>query len=56
MSGLMAAVEAEAEGPAPNFTFDIVVNASSFNDVPEIVAPEDATLFPIDSMVPANNM
>ncbi|MBZ0298877.1 MAG: hypothetical protein K8J31_04005 [Anaerolineae bacterium] len=56
MSGFMAAVEPDSEGPAPTFTFDMTVNASDFNAAPEIVAPEDATIFPIDSMVPSNDM
>ncbi len=56
MSGMMAMMGEEAEGPAPTFTFDIVVNVMDFNAAPEIVAPEDAMIIPLDSMIPSNDM
>lgn len=56
MTSFMESVEPDAEGPAPSFTFDISVASSDFNSAPEIVAPEDVTIFPIDMMMPSNDM
>ena len=56
MTAFMESVEPDAEGPAPSFTFDISVTSSDFNSAPEIVAPEDVTIFPIDMMMPSNDM
>lgn len=56
MTGMMSMMGEEAEGPAPNFTFDFVINTSNFNSAPEIVAPEDAMIVPLDTMIPSNNM
>jgi hypothetical protein len=56
MSGFMAMVEPGSDGPAPSFAFDMTVNTMNFNDAPETIAPEDATIFPLESMMPASNM
>jgi hypothetical protein len=56
MSGLLAAVGEEMAGPAPIITFDMAVNNSSFNIEPQIIAPEDATIFPLDMMMPSPEM
>jgi len=41
---------ADMEGPAPVLMFNAVVTNSSFNEVAEIVAPENATIIPLESL------
>ena len=38
------------EGPAPVLLFNAVVTNSDFNAIPEITAPENATVIPLDSL------
>ncbi|HLV34919.1 MAG TPA: hypothetical protein VKY59_07400 [Spirillospora sp.] len=56
MAGLMATIGEETDGPAPLFTFDMTVNNSNFNIEPQITAPEDATIFPLNMMMPSPEM
>jgi hypothetical protein len=35
-----------------NLVFDMQVDLSRFNDAPEIVAPEDANIYPLEMMLP----
>ena len=56
MTALMEMMSSESSGPAPNFVFDIAVHNSNFNDAPVISTPEDATIFPLESMMPSSNM
>jgi hypothetical protein len=53
MSGFMAMVEPDSDSPAPNFVFDMTITNSDFNAAPEITAPEDATIIPLESMMPS---
>jgi hypothetical protein len=50
MAEFMAMVEPDSEGAAPVFVFDMSIQNADFNAAPEITAPEDATIFPIESM------
>jgi hypothetical protein len=43
-------VEQEA---APQFSFDLSVTQEAFNTAPEVVAPEEAILLPIEQMLPS---
>jgi hypothetical protein len=43
-------VEQEA---APQFSFDLSVTQEAFNTAPEVVAPEEAILLPIERMLPS---
>jgi hypothetical protein len=52
MTDFMAMVEPDAEGAAPVFLFDLVVNNTGFNTAPAITAPEDAMILPLESMMP----
>jgi hypothetical protein len=38
---------------APQFSFNMLITEASFNDAPEVVAPEDAILLPIQQMIPS---
>jgi hypothetical protein len=39
-------------GANMNFVFDLQIDLARFNDAPEITAPEDATIHPLDLMAP----
>lgn len=60
MAEFMASVEPDSEGPAPNMIFNITINNTGFDSAPEITAPEDANIFPLEEMmappVPSNDM
>jgi hypothetical protein len=56
MTEFMAMIEPESDGPAPRFVFDMAIHSSNFNDAPAITAPEDATIFPLESMLPSGNL
>lgn len=51
MSAFMAMVEPDSDTAAPNFVFDMSINSSDFNAAPEITAPEDAMIIPLESMM-----
>jgi hypothetical protein len=55
MTGMMMMVDPTSDEAAPNFTFDMTVTNTGFNNSPEIVAPEDATIFPLEMMMPQAN-
>jgi hypothetical protein len=46
--------EMSDEESLPQFFFNVVVTEESFNDAPEVVAPEDAMLFPVQQLFPAS--
>lgn len=50
MSAMMAMMEPDSDGAAPTFVFDMTITSSDFNSAPEVTAPEDATLIPLNSM------
>jgi hypothetical protein len=50
---LTAFARTTGEEAAPQFSFDVTLTEESFNDAPAVVAPEDATLFPIQRMIPS---
>ena len=54
MAGFMTMVEPGSNSAAPNFTFDVAVHNSNFNNAPAITAPEDATIFPLAAMLSSN--
>jgi hypothetical protein len=53
MSALMAMAAPDTDGPAPTFVFDMSITSSDFNAAPEITAPEDAMIIPLDAMMPS---
>lgn len=51
-SAMAEAMPEEAElSELPAFTFNLVLNSSQFNDVPEITEPEGATVFPYEQLL-----
>jgi hypothetical protein len=51
MSAMMAMMEPDSDTAAPTLVFDMTITSSDFNSAPEVTAPEDATLIPLDSMM-----
>jgi hypothetical protein len=50
---LSAFAEMTGQESAPLFAFNVMLIEESFNDAPEVVAPEEATLLPIQQLFPA---
>jgi hypothetical protein len=53
MSGMMAAMPntASSDEVTPNVNVDFTLTYSGFNDIPEITAPEGATIVPYESLL-----
>ncbi len=49
--GAMMGTTTSANMPEMTFAFDAQVNLARFNDAPEITAPEDATIYPLDGLI-----
>jgi hypothetical protein len=50
--GAMMGTTTSTTMPEMNFVFDAQVDVTRFNDAPEITAPEDATIYPIEGVIP----
>ncbi|MCZ2099887.1 MAG: hypothetical protein LC121_27215 [Anaerolineae bacterium] len=54
MASMMAMMDSDSGSknePAPAITFDLTLFSNSFNSVPPITAPEDAMVFPYESLL-----
>lgn len=51
--GSSGAFGSSASTPQMNFLFDLQFDLDHFNDAPQITAPEGATIYPLDLLVPA---
>jgi hypothetical protein len=51
MSAMMAMMGSGSDDAAPNLVFDMTITSSDFNAAPEITAPDDAMIIPLESMM-----
>jgi hypothetical protein len=51
---LSSLAETTDQEVSPSFSFNLMLTEESFNDAPEVVAPDEAFLLPIQQIIPSS--